>query len=42
MKIFLFSFNGFTTNESVLGSVPGEQRKWGAEIIWFGVSERGF
>ena len=41
MKVFLFNFYGFTINESVLGSVP-ETKKWGTEINWFGVSERGF
>ena len=42
MKIFLFNFYGFTINESVLGSVPGEQRNGGWNyLVWFGVSERG-
>ena len=42
MKIFFFNFNGFTINESVLGSVLRNTKKWGAEIIWFGlVSPRG-
>ena len=40
MKIFLFYFNGFTINESVLGSVPGEQRKWGLKLFGL-VSPRG-
>ena len=40
MKIFLFNFNGFTINESVLGSVSGEQRKWGLKSFGL-VSPRG-
>ena len=42
MKIFLFNFNDFTISESVLGSAPRRTKKMGTEIIWFGVSERGF
>jgi len=40
MKIFLFNFYGFTIIESVLGSVPGVQRKWGLKLFGL-VSLRG-
>ena len=40
MKIFMFNFNGFTINESVLGSVPEEQRKWGLKLFGL-LSPRG-
>ena len=33
MKIFLFNFNDFTINESVVGSVPRRTKRMGAEII---------
>ena len=40
MKIFLFNFNGFTINESVLGSVPRSTKKMGLKLFGF-VSPRG-
>ena len=39
-NILVFNFYGFTINESVLGSVPGEQRKWGLKLFGLG-SPRG-
>ena len=33
MKIFLFNFYGFTINENVLGSVPGEQINGGLKLF---------
>ena len=42
MKILLFNFNGFTINESVLGSVSWRTKKMGGGLKLFGlVSPRG-